>query len=175
MTATRYDRLADRFGEGTAQRLIKEEDRRCWALYRTLDLTQSEVQDTVRSYADTSQATVSRATREGDDRVLTEDDYVDLGGGFDIESVRDEYHPEAWFEAYRDVLATAVTDSAALEIIATDERLTPEWAARRFYRAKKNQILPCMVGGGAADRLLPAGRRRVCVHTNALTELGRLH
>jgi hypothetical protein len=132
MTATRYDRLADRYGEGTAQWLVERQDRRYWALYRTLDLSQSEVQETVKSYADTSQATVSRATREGDDRVLTEDDYIDLGGGYDIEAIRDEYHPEAWFEAYRDVLATAVTDSAALEIIADDQRLTPEWAAHRF-------------------------------------------
>jgi len=132
MTATRYDRLADEYSESAAERHLKKVDRRYWALYRTLGLSQSEVKEFVNTVADTSQATVSRATREGDTRALVEDDFIQLGGGFEPEDIRQEFHPEAWYEAQRDVLATAVTDSVALETIARDDRLTPEWAARRF-------------------------------------------
>lgn len=132
MTATRFDRLAERFGESGAGRHLRKVDRRYWALYRTLDVSQSDVQEFVKSHTDTSQATVSRAIRNGDTRALVDEDFIKLGGEYDEEGVREEWRPEEWFDAYRDVLASAVTDRVALETIASDQRLTPEWAARRY-------------------------------------------
>lgn len=132
MTATRLDRLADRFSEDAADKHLRKVDRRYWALYRTLDLSQSDVQEFVKTFTNTSQATVSRAIRSGDTRALVEPDFVELGGGFDEEDLPDGSRPEEWFEAYRDVLASAVTDCVALEVIASEQRQTPEWAARRF-------------------------------------------
>jgi hypothetical protein len=126
------DRLTERFDEDAAERHLRRTDRRYWALYRTLDVSQSDLQEFVKSRVDVSQATVSRAIQNGDMRALTEPDFVELGGEHDEEGVRDRWLPEEWFEAYRDVLASAVTDRVALDVIARDERLTPEWAARRY-------------------------------------------
>jgi len=132
MTASRLDRLSQRFSEGGAEQHLRRVDRRYWALYRTLGLSQSDVKETVKSHVDASQATVSRAIRKGNIRALTEPDFIELGGERDREEVKGEEWPEEWYDAYRDVLASAVTDRTALEIIASDQRLTPEWAARRF-------------------------------------------
>ena len=132
MTASRFDRLADRYSERVADRLVNQADRRYWALYRTLDLSQSAVKDEVQSHVETSQSTVSRAVKKSDTRALVDGGYLNLGGQLDRESVRDNEYPEEWLEAYRDVLATAVADRMALEIIADVHRFTPEWAAGRF-------------------------------------------
>lgn len=132
MTATRFDRLADRFGDRSADKHLRQVDRRYWALYRQLDLSQSEVQQTVKSLVTTSQATVSRAIRKGDTRALVEPDFIELGGDVDEEDLRAQALPEEWYEAYRETLARAVVDRAALEIIASGQRRTPEWAARRY-------------------------------------------
>jgi len=129
---SRVGRLADRFGESGAEELVTQMDRRYWALYRTEDLSQSEVLDEVKTFVDTSQPTVSRAISKGDRRALVEEDYIQLGGEYDSEDLTDLGYPEEWFEAYRDVLATAVRDRMALEIIADEYRFTPEWAAKRF-------------------------------------------
>jgi hypothetical protein len=132
MTATRHDRLAEKFSEDGAARMLNRTDRRYWALYRTLDLSQSEVAAAVFSPVDVSQATVSRAIRKGDTAALVDEDYIQLGGDCDEDGIREEFRPEEWYEAYRDVLASAVTDRAALNVIAHENRVTPEWAARRF-------------------------------------------
>ena len=132
MTASRTDRLAERFSKRAATRLVNRADRRYWALYRTLDASQSDVGELVQSRVDTSQSTVSRVINDGDKRALVDEEFVDLGGKLDAESIREREYPDEWFEAYRDVLARAVTDKVALEIIADQHRPTPEWAARRY-------------------------------------------
>ena len=131
MTASRFDRLSEQMGEGFAENWLKRTDRRYWALYRTLDLSQSDVMDFVDPRVDTSQATVSRVIRKGDTRALVDPGFLELGGKHSEQGIKEQVYPEEWYEAYRDVLATAVTDKVALETIAT-ERATPEWAARRF-------------------------------------------
>jgi len=132
MTASRIDRLAERFSESGARRFVNRTDRRYWALYRTLDASQTDVAQMVKSYVDTSQSTVSRVINDGDMRALVDEQFVELGGEFDASAIRDRAYPDEWVEAYRDVLARAVTDKVALEIIADEHRPTPEWAAHRF-------------------------------------------
>jgi hypothetical protein len=132
MTKSRFDRLADRFSDAGAERMVNQADRRYWALYRTLDLSQPELIDQVKSYVETSQPTVSRVVSKGDTRALVDEEFIHLGGQLGREAVTDGFYPDEWLEAYRDLLATAVVDRMALEIIAHEQRLTPEWAARRY-------------------------------------------
>lgn len=129
---SRVGRLAERFGESSAEDLVTHMDRRYWALYRTEDLSQSEVMEQVKAFVDTSQPTVSRAISKADRRALVEEDFIQLGGEYESEDLADSGKPEEWFEAYKDVLAGAVRDRMALEIIADEHRFTPEWAAKRF-------------------------------------------
>jgi len=112
-------------------------DRRYWALYRTLDMSQSDVKDAVNTQKfmpDTSQATVSRVIKEGDTRALCDDDFLELQPDLDRDwvdgGIRGGPYPDEWLEAYRDVLATATTHTHALEVIADEHKFTPEWAAR---------------------------------------------
>lgn len=132
MTASRVERLAERFSETGAERLVNKADRRYWALYRTLDLSQPEVMEQVKAHVDTSQPTVSRVISKADTRALVDEDFIQLGGTFHRDDLADGGYPDEWFEAYRDVLATAVRDRTALKIIADEHRFTPEWAAKRF-------------------------------------------
>lgn len=132
MTASRQERLADKFSDRAASRLVNRTDRRYWALYRALDgVSQTEVKQLVDERVDTSQSTVSRVINSGDTRALADGEFLDLAGRLGEESIHLDEYPEEWFETYRDVLARAVADVLALEIIAHEHRPTPEWAAHR--------------------------------------------
>lgn len=132
MTKSRFERLADRFSERGAERLVTRADRRYWALYRTLDLSQPEVMEEVESRVETSQPTVSRAISKADTRALVDAGFLDLGGQLDPEAISDGMYPDEWLDAYRDMLSRAVVDRMALEVIADEYRFTPEWAAKRY-------------------------------------------
>lgn len=138
MTASRQERIANELGveeatDVTAD-IIDRHDRRYWALYRALDVSQAEVADLVDTRIDTSQSTVSRAIKECNTRVLTERDLLPLGGDFSPRLLEDDLRdePDEWFEAYRDVLAEATVDRLALQKLVDRAQPKPEWAARRF-------------------------------------------
>jgi len=137
MTGSRVDRLAaDVPGRKVAEGLVKRADRGYWSLYRALDLSQAEVMDAVSTRADASQATVSRAIKDGDTRALTEPNYLELGGALAEEWVkggrRGRPYPDEWLEAYRDALARATVERRALRLIADPHKYTPEWAAQLY-------------------------------------------
>jgi hypothetical protein len=139
MSKSRVDRLAEKYSRNIAEAEVRKADRGYWALYRTLDLSQTEVKESVITRVDeaeASQATISRAIKEGDTRALTEPEFLDLGGQLPEEwvtgGVRGGPYPEEWLEAYRDALARATVERRALQRIADTHSFTPEWAARLF-------------------------------------------
>jgi hypothetical protein len=113
-----------------ADSTVDGENQQYWALYRALDVSQSDVGDLVDAQVETSQSTVSRVIREKETQVLHDGDALDLVGTLDETHV--DAAPEDWQDAYRDTLAEAKADVLALEAIRRVDTPTPEWAARRF-------------------------------------------
>lgn len=111
------------------QRFVDYENQDFWSLYRALDVSQTEVKEIVNTMVEPSQSTVSRAIREKEDAVLTDEDAIQIGGTLRAEEL--EIYPDEWLEAYRQVIADAHADLNALSKII-GEKQTPEWAARRF-------------------------------------------
>ena len=111
------------------QRFVDLENQDFWSLYRSLDVSQSEVKDVVGTLVEPSQSTVSRAIRDKEEAVLTDPDAVKIGGTLHGEEL--DIYPDEWLEAYRQTIADAHADLKALSKIIS-EKQTPEWAARRF-------------------------------------------
>jgi hypothetical protein len=135
---SRRERIAERTGEATdADMIVGQEDELLWAYYRTLEVSQREAVEMVEPSADVSQSTASRAIRQMDDE-MHDGNHRTLTRGIAEEDR--EMYSEAWLEAYRDVLATAIVELEALGLIADAETETPPWAKATF---------PELVGEGA--------------------------
>jgi hypothetical protein len=138
---SRAEKMADELGRSdlsgdeyqreveSNQFIVDKENADIWALYRSLDVSQSEVIDMLTMLAEPSQSTITRVIREKDKEVLTDAEAVQVGGSFFKEDLG--AYPDEWLEAYRQTVADAHTDLHALSKIA-DTQETPEWAARRF-------------------------------------------
>jgi hypothetical protein len=109
--------------------MVEFENQDYWSLYRSLDVSQSDVREMVSTLFTPSQSTVSRVIREKEDTVLTDEEAIQIGGSLHEEDL--DYYPDEWLDAYRQVLADAHADLNALSKIASMKE-TPEWAARRF-------------------------------------------
>lgn len=125
------DENVRQFIRGKNENIVQSENERFWALYRSLDVSQSEVKDLVGPVAETSQSSVSRIIREKEDDVLTEEDALTIGGELHEEDL--QYHSDEWLEAYRQALADAKANIIALKEISSENR-TAEWAAQRYPR-----------------------------------------
>ena len=123
------DKHRDQFLEAY-QSIIETENQQFWALYRALDVSQSDVKDLVETCVEISQSTVSRVIRQREKQALTEKDGVEIGGDINEDDL--DIYPDEWLNAYQQVLAEAKANLTALKQIADAETQTDEWAAARF-------------------------------------------
>jgi hypothetical protein len=107
------------------EKFIEAEDELIWALYTTLDISQSEALEMADPFIEMSQSTASRIIRDEAERVLV-DGPVSLGSTEDVT----DFESEEAIAKRREVLAEAVVDVRAISQIES-ERQAPSWAVER--------------------------------------------
>jgi hypothetical protein len=115
-----------------AESRVAQENRLLWALYRDLDVSQSEAIAFVDPLVPLSQSTASRVIREEDMAVLEGARYLAAHPVDELHTADPAHHTEDYLEAYRDAVAEAVVDLNALQYLGSVDLPNPEWAKERY-------------------------------------------